>query len=40
MQDSCLNITHSIEKYNLRISVILIYYHALYKGSRWTWGEM
>jgi hypothetical protein len=28
------------QKYNSRISVILIYYYALYKGSRWAWGEM
>jgi hypothetical protein len=34
MQDSSLNTTHSIQKYNSRISVILIYYYALCKGSR------
>jgi hypothetical protein len=35
-----LNTTPSIQKYNSRISVILIYYYALCKGSRWAWGEM
>jgi hypothetical protein len=39
MQDSSLNTTPSIQKYNLIISVILIYYYTLYKG-RWTSGEM
>jgi hypothetical protein len=28
------------QKYNLRISVILICYYALCKGNRWAWGEM
>jgi hypothetical protein len=27
-------------KYNSRILVILIYYYALCKGSRWAWGQM
>jgi hypothetical protein len=40
MQGSSLNITPSIQKYNSRISVILIYYYALCKGSRWTWGDV
>jgi hypothetical protein len=31
---------YSIQKYNSRISVILIYYYALCKCSRWAWGEM
>jgi hypothetical protein len=30
----------SIQKYNSRISVILIYYYALCKVSRWAWGEI
>jgi hypothetical protein len=34
MQDSSLNTTPSIQKYNSRISGILIYYYALCKGSR------
>jgi hypothetical protein len=34
MQGSSLNTTPSIQKYNSRISVILIYYYALCKGSR------
>jgi hypothetical protein len=34
MQGSSLNTTPSIQKYNLRISVILIYYYALCKDSR------
>jgi hypothetical protein len=37
MQGSFLNTTPSIQKYNSRISVILIYYYALCKGSRWAW---
>jgi hypothetical protein len=37
MQCSFLNTTPSIQKYNSRISVILIYYCALCKGSRWAW---
>jgi hypothetical protein len=32
-----LNTTPSIQKYNSRISVILIYYYALCKGSEWPW---
>jgi hypothetical protein len=40
MQGFSLNTTPSIQKYNSRISVILIYYYALCKGSRWAWGEM
>jgi hypothetical protein len=40
MQDSYLNTTPSIRKYNSRISVILIYYYVLCKVSRWAWGEM
>ena len=31
---------YSIQEYNSRISVILIYYYALCKGSMWAWGEM
>jgi hypothetical protein len=34
MQGSSLNTTPSIQKYNLIISVILIYYYTLCKGSR------
>jgi hypothetical protein len=34
MQDFSLNTTPSIQKYNSRISVILIYYYALCKDSR------
>jgi hypothetical protein len=34
MQDSFLNTTPSIKKYNSRISVILIYYYTLCKSSR------
>jgi hypothetical protein len=34
MQGSSLNTTPSIQKYNSRISMILIYYYALCKGSR------
>jgi hypothetical protein len=33
MQGSSLNTTPSIQKYNSRISVILIYYYALCKGN-------
>jgi hypothetical protein len=40
MQGSSLNTTPSIQKYNLIISVILIYYYTLCKGSRWASGEM
>jgi hypothetical protein len=40
MQDSSLNTTPSIQKYNLIISVILIYYYTLCKGSMWASGEM
>jgi hypothetical protein len=39
VQGSSLNTTPSIQKYNLIISVILIYY-TLCKGSRWASGEM
>jgi hypothetical protein len=34
MQDSSLNTTLFIQKYNARISVILIYYYAFCKSSR------
>jgi hypothetical protein len=34
MQDSSLNTTPSVQKYNSRISVILICYYVLCKGSR------
>jgi hypothetical protein len=34
MQSSSLNNITSIQKYNSRISVILIYYYALCKGSK------
>jgi hypothetical protein len=37
MQSSSLNNITSIQKYNSRISVILIYYYALCKGSKWAW---
>jgi hypothetical protein len=40
MQDSSLNTTPSIQKYNSRISVIIIYYYTLCKGIRWASGEM
>jgi hypothetical protein len=40
MQGSFLNTTLCIQKYNLRISVILIYYYILCTGSRWASGEM
>jgi hypothetical protein len=39
MEDSSLNTTLSIQKYISRISVILVYYYTLCKGSRWDWGE-
>jgi hypothetical protein len=39
MQGSSLNTTHWIQKYNSRISVILIYYYTLCKGSRWGFGR-
>jgi hypothetical protein len=39
MQGSSLNITPSIQKYNLRISVILIYYYTSCKGSRISLGR-
>jgi hypothetical protein len=35
-----LNTTPSIQKYNLGISLIIIYYYTLCKGSRWALGEM
>jgi hypothetical protein len=38
MQDSSLNTTPSIQKYNSRISVILICYYVLCKGSRVGFG--
>jgi hypothetical protein len=34
---SSLNNITSIQKYNSRISVILIYYYTLCKGSKWAW---
>jgi hypothetical protein len=40
MQGSSLNTTPFIQKYNSRISVILIYYYTLCMGSRWTSGVM
>jgi hypothetical protein len=40
MQGFSLNTTTSIQKYNSRILVTLIYYYTLCKGSRWAWGEM
>jgi hypothetical protein len=40
MQGSFLNTTPSIQKYNLGISLIIIYYYILYKSSRWALGEM
>jgi hypothetical protein len=39
MQGSSLNTIPSIQKYNSRISVILIYYYALCKGNRGRLGE-
>jgi hypothetical protein len=39
MSGSSLNITPSIQKYNLRISVILIYYYTSCKGSRISLGR-
>jgi hypothetical protein len=35
MQGSSLNTTPSIQKYNSGISLIIIYYYTLCKGSRW-----
>jgi hypothetical protein len=35
-----LNTTLSIQKYNSKISVTLIYYYTLCKGSRWASEEM
>jgi hypothetical protein len=35
-----LNTTPSIQKYNSGISLIIIYYYTLCKGSRWALGEM
>jgi hypothetical protein len=40
IQDSFLNTTPSIQKYNSGISLIIIYYYTLCKGSRWALGEM
>jgi hypothetical protein len=40
MQGSSLNTTPSIQKYNSRISVILIYYYTLCNGSRWASRNM
>jgi 5'-3' exonuclease len=40
MQDSFLNTTPSIQKYNSGILLIIIYYYTLCKGSRWALGEM
>jgi hypothetical protein len=40
MQCSSLNTTLSIQKYNSGISLIIIYYYTLCKGSRWALGEM
>jgi hypothetical protein len=40
MQGSLLNTTPSIQKYNSGISLIIIYYYTLYKGSRWALGEI
>jgi hypothetical protein len=40
MQGSSLNTTLSIQKYNSGISLIIIYYYTLCKGSRWALGEM
>jgi hypothetical protein len=40
MQGSSLNATPSIQKYNLEILLIIIYYYTLCKGSRWALGEM
>jgi hypothetical protein len=40
MQDSFLNTIPWIQKYNSRISVILIYYYILCTGSMWASGEM
>jgi hypothetical protein len=35
-----LNTTPSIQKYNSVISLIIIYYYTLCKGSRWALVEM
>jgi hypothetical protein len=40
MQDSSLNTTASVQKHNSVISLIIIYYYILCKGSRWDLGEM
>jgi hypothetical protein len=39
MQGTSLNTTPSIQKYNSRISLIIIYYYTLCKGSRWAFGR-
>jgi hypothetical protein len=40
MQGYSLNTTPSIKKYNSEISLIIIYYYTLCKGSMWALGEM
>jgi hypothetical protein len=40
MQDSFLNTTPSIQKYNSEISLIIIYYYTLCKCSMWALEEM
>jgi hypothetical protein len=40
MQGSSLNTIVSVQKYNSVISLIIIYYYILYKGSRWDLEEM
>jgi hypothetical protein len=40
MQGSSLNTTLSIQKYNSGISLIIIYYYTLCKGSRCALREM
>jgi hypothetical protein len=40
MHVSSLNTTASVQKYNSVISLIIIYYYTLCKGSRWDLGEM
>jgi hypothetical protein len=40
MQGCFLNTTLFIQKYNSEISLIIIYYYILCKGSRWALGEM
>jgi hypothetical protein len=40
MQDSSLNTTPSIQKYNSGISLIIIYYYTLCKDTTWNLGEM